>query len=170
MVNADVNIDPVLLGNELGADPIEAAADPQKVHSSGRTTISVKEAVQVAQNNNLMGLICSSRLLVSLVHLSHALEQTSDAYMANNRILHPRSSSLSRRPALFSSRISRHSHSPWRARVRPIASMGTLIAKVFFTSTKPWIFEKRISQELPESVEDGPVLKGSSVVIHYFEG
>ncbi|KAF4538923.1 Ankyrin repeat protein [Lasiodiplodia theobromae] len=54
---------PVLLGNELGADPIEAAADPQKVHSSGRTTISVKEAVQVAQNNNLMGLICSSRLL-----------------------------------------------------------------------------------------------------------
>ncbi|KAL1623050.1 Karyopherin transporter [Diplodia seriata] len=54
---------PVLLGNELGADPIEAAADSQKVHSSGRTTISVKEAVQVAQNNNLMGLICSSRLL-----------------------------------------------------------------------------------------------------------
>ncbi|KAK7732933.1 phosphate system positive regulatory protein pho81 [Botryosphaeria dothidea] len=56
-------VDPVLLGNELGADPINAAADSQKVHSSGRTTISVKEAVQVAQNNNLMGLICSSRLL-----------------------------------------------------------------------------------------------------------
>lgn len=164
-----MNIDPVLLGNELGADPIEAAADPQKVHSSGRTTISVKEAVQVAQNNNLMGLICSSRLLVSLVHLSHALEQTSDAYMAN-RILLPRSSSLSRQPALFSSRISRHSHCPWRVRVRPIASMGTLIAKAFFTSTKPWIFENRILQELPESFEDGPVLKGLSVVIHYFEG
>ncbi|KAF2142472.1 uncharacterized protein K452DRAFT_270140 [Aplosporella prunicola CBS 121167] len=54
---------PVLLGNELGADPAVAAADPQNVQSSGRTTISVKEAVQVAQNNNFMGLICSSRLL-----------------------------------------------------------------------------------------------------------
>ncbi|GME28098.1 hypothetical protein GTA08_BOTSDO01131 [Neofusicoccum parvum] len=54
---------PVLLGNELGADPIDATADSHKVHSSGRTTVSVKEAVQIAQNNNLMGLICSSRLL-----------------------------------------------------------------------------------------------------------
>jgi CDK inhibitor PHO81 len=36
------------------------------VQSSGRTTISVKEAVQIARDNNFMGLICSSRLLVSL--------------------------------------------------------------------------------------------------------
>jgi CDK inhibitor PHO81 len=33
------------------------------VLSSGRTMLSVKEAVQLAQNNNFMGLICSSRLL-----------------------------------------------------------------------------------------------------------
>lgn len=77
--SADKPVDPVLLGNELGADPIDAAVDSQKVHSSGRTTISVKEAVQVAQNNNLMGLICSSRLLVrfsfslSYPNLAHAV-------------------------------------------------------------------------------------------------
>ena len=34
----------------------------------GRTTFSIKEAVQVARNNNLMGLICSSKLLVSHLH------------------------------------------------------------------------------------------------------
>ena len=33
------------------------------IQSSGRTTISVKEAVQIARDNNFMGLICSSRLL-----------------------------------------------------------------------------------------------------------
>ncbi|KAK7511285.1 ankyrin repeat protein nuc-2 [Phyllosticta citriasiana] len=54
---------PVLLDNELGADPSIAESDPHKVQSSGRTAISVKEAVQTAQGNNLMGLICSSRLL-----------------------------------------------------------------------------------------------------------
>lgn len=35
------------------------------VYSSGRTTTSVKEAVRIAQSNNFMGLMCSSRLLVS---------------------------------------------------------------------------------------------------------
>jgi len=35
------------------------------VHSDGRNTMSVKEAVQIARNNNLMGLICCQRLLVS---------------------------------------------------------------------------------------------------------
>ncbi|OCK83626.1 ankyrin [Lepidopterella palustris CBS 459.81] len=54
---------PVLLCNELGADASISAVDPQKVQSSGRTTISVKEAVQIARDNNFMGLICSSRLL-----------------------------------------------------------------------------------------------------------
>ncbi|KAF2086079.1 hypothetical protein K490DRAFT_74642 [Saccharata proteae CBS 121410] len=54
---------PVLLGNELGADTTISTTGSQKVQSSGRTTISVKEAVQVAKTNNFMGLICSSRLL-----------------------------------------------------------------------------------------------------------
>lgn len=33
--------------------------------SSGRTRISIKEAVRIAQSNNFLGLMCSSRLLVS---------------------------------------------------------------------------------------------------------
>ncbi|KAK5007564.1 phosphate system positive regulatory protein pho81 [Cryomyces antarcticus] len=55
---------PVLLCNELGADTCMPARDPQKVLSSGRTTISIREAVRIAQSNNFMGLICSSHLLV----------------------------------------------------------------------------------------------------------
>lgn len=61
-------VDPVLLCNELGADePFPSSS--QTIESSGRTKISVKEAVQIARDNNFMGLICSSRLLVS----SHSL-------------------------------------------------------------------------------------------------
>lgn len=33
------------------------------VSSVGRTTTSIKESVRIAQSNNFMGLICSSRLL-----------------------------------------------------------------------------------------------------------
>lgn len=56
-------VDPVLLCNELGASAV-IPSDSHRVQSSGRTTISVKEAVNIATNNNFMGLICSSRLLV----------------------------------------------------------------------------------------------------------
>ena len=65
--------DPILLCNELGAPPLPpppstSPSSPNPGHhapilSSGRTTISVKEAVQIARDNNFMGLICSSRLL-----------------------------------------------------------------------------------------------------------
>jgi CDK inhibitor PHO81 len=58
--------DPILLCNELGADSSQSpSGSTHSIQSSGRTTISVKEAVQIAQDNNFMGLICSSRLLVS---------------------------------------------------------------------------------------------------------
>lgn len=33
------------------------------VNSAGRTDMSIKEAVRVAQANNFMGLLCTSRLL-----------------------------------------------------------------------------------------------------------
>jgi CDK inhibitor PHO81 len=33
------------------------------VTSCGRTDMSIKESVRIAQSNNLMGLVCSSRLL-----------------------------------------------------------------------------------------------------------
>jgi hypothetical protein len=60
LCKTDVDIDPVLLCNELGAD----SNGSHTVESSGRTQISVKDAVQIARDNNFMGLICSSRLLV----------------------------------------------------------------------------------------------------------
>lgn len=59
---------PVLLCNDLGREGAPAAQSneqPQAVISDGRRTTSVKEAVRVAKDNNLMGLICCSRLLVS---------------------------------------------------------------------------------------------------------
>lgn len=57
-------LDPVLLCNDLGTkrDPKNPGA---VVKSNGHGSISVKEAVRVAQSNNFMGLVCNSRLLVS---------------------------------------------------------------------------------------------------------
>ena len=61
--------DPVLLYNDLGAK--REAANPSAnipgavVVSNGHHSMSVKEAVRIAQSNNFMGLVCSSRLLVS---------------------------------------------------------------------------------------------------------
>ncbi|KAL8740034.1 MAG: hypothetical protein Q9184_008540, partial [Pyrenodesmia sp. 2 TL-2023] len=51
---------PVLLCNDLGT---ARSAKPNKATSDGHNSISVKEAVRIAQSNNFMGLICSSRLL-----------------------------------------------------------------------------------------------------------
>ena len=55
---------PVFLCNDLGREGGMAA--PSAIQSSGRRSTSIKEAVRIAQNNNFMGLICSSRLLVNL--------------------------------------------------------------------------------------------------------
>ena len=54
---------PVFLCNDLGreGEMVGSAA----IQSSGRRTTSIKEAVRISQNNNFMGLICCSRLLVS---------------------------------------------------------------------------------------------------------
>ncbi|KAH9908003.1 hypothetical protein F4778DRAFT_456989 [Xylariomycetidae sp. FL2044] len=54
---------PVFLCNDLGRE--ENMPAPNVIQTSGRRTFSIKEAVRVAQSNNLMGLICCSRLLVS---------------------------------------------------------------------------------------------------------
>ncbi len=71
--DANAHIDPVLLCNDLGAK--REASKPgvtnpgPVVPSSGHNSMSVKEAVRIAQSNNFMGLVCSSRLLVSyLIH------------------------------------------------------------------------------------------------------
>lgn len=57
-----LNVDPVFYCNDLGKEPGD---DLNEVASSARSCTSIKEAVRFASNNNLMGLICSSRLLVS---------------------------------------------------------------------------------------------------------
>ncbi|OBW68248.1 MAG: Serine/threonine-protein phosphatase [Aureobasidium pullulans] len=54
---------PVLLCNDLGIEQAMSEEAEWPVYSSGRTTTSVKEAVRIAQSNNFMGLMCSSRLL-----------------------------------------------------------------------------------------------------------
>lgn len=60
---------PVFLCNDLGREGSHTI--PAAVEISGRRTTSIKEAVRIAQSNNLMGLTCCSRLLVSLqVHLN----------------------------------------------------------------------------------------------------
>lgn len=38
-------------------------SNPNMVGSCGRTDMSIKESVRIAQSNNFMGLLCSSRLL-----------------------------------------------------------------------------------------------------------
>lgn len=53
---------PVFLCNDLGREG--EAPSSGLVQSSGRRITSIKEAVRIALNNNFMGLICSSRLLV----------------------------------------------------------------------------------------------------------
>ncbi|KAI4120573.1 MAG: hypothetical protein LQ338_006917 [Usnochroma carphineum] len=57
---------PVLLCNALGT--VRSSTSPSST-SDGHSSISVKEAVRIAQSNNFMGLVCSSRLL----HLVPAL-------------------------------------------------------------------------------------------------
>jgi CDK inhibitor PHO81 len=55
---------PVFLCNDLGREGGNPGSS-NAISSSGRRTTSIKEAVRIAQNNNFMGLICVSRLLVS---------------------------------------------------------------------------------------------------------
>ncbi|KAI0910259.1 hypothetical protein F4823DRAFT_638043 [Ustulina deusta] len=63
---------PVFLCNNLGREEMMPA--PNFIQSSGRRTFSVKEAVRIAQNNNLMGLVCSARLLDMVPALVDAIK------------------------------------------------------------------------------------------------
>ncbi|KAK1961772.1 hypothetical protein LY78DRAFT_282889 [Colletotrichum sublineola] len=55
---------PVFLCNDLGREDV--MTPPDVIQSHGRRSASIKEVVRIAQGNNFMGLICCSRLLVSL--------------------------------------------------------------------------------------------------------
>lgn len=61
---ADYSTDPVLLCNDLGSSRDTNKPSAAVVESSGHGSMSVKEAVRIAQSNNFMGLICCSTLLV----------------------------------------------------------------------------------------------------------
>lgn len=65
-MHANLLPDPVLLCNELGVAPPNGKHTPSTnnmVANCGRTDMSIKESVRIAQSNNFMGLICTSRLL-----------------------------------------------------------------------------------------------------------
>ena len=57
--------DPVFLCNDLGKDESDVGRPSSPIESCGGNSLSVKEAVRIAQSNNFMGLICCSQLLVS---------------------------------------------------------------------------------------------------------
>ncbi|KAK5997816.1 Ankyrin repeat protein nuc-2 [Cladobotryum mycophilum] len=58
---------PVFLCNDLGKDESSG-------QNTGRRTMSIKEAVRIAQSNNFMGLICYSRLLDMVPALVDAIK------------------------------------------------------------------------------------------------
>ncbi|KAF3011496.1 phosphate system positive regulatory protein pho81 [Neopestalotiopsis sp. 37M] len=65
---------PVFLCNDLGRD--DTPSEPQNgvIQNGGRRTSSIKEVVRIAQSNNFMGLICSSRLLDMVPALVDAIK------------------------------------------------------------------------------------------------
>ncbi|KAI9901658.1 hypothetical protein N3K66_003475 [Trichothecium roseum] len=77
---------PVFLCNDLGREDVFGT--PRADQSSGRRSASIKEVVRIAQSNNLMGLICFSRLLDMVPALvdaikSHGLALVMDKTMAS---------------------------------------------------------------------------------------
>lgn len=66
--------DPVLLCNELGVAPTPSSTH-EVVQSCGKADFSIKDAVRTAQSNNIMGLICTSRLLELIPALIEAIKE-----------------------------------------------------------------------------------------------
>ncbi|KAL9125311.1 MAG: hypothetical protein Q9217_005469 [Psora testacea] len=69
---------PVLLCNDLGTrrEAVQPGSHPAApvVPSSGHQSMSVKEAVRIAQSNNFMGLICGSKLLNTVPSLIESIK------------------------------------------------------------------------------------------------
>ena len=58
-------LDPVFLCNDIGSNQSATSPGPgMLIAEDGRYSMSVKEAVRVAQSNNFMGLICTKNILV----------------------------------------------------------------------------------------------------------
>lgn len=78
---------PVLLCNDLGAPQVTNGTS-NNIISSGKSAMSIKDAVRVAQSNNFMGLICRSQILDMVPALIKAIETAglvlvSDASIGN---------------------------------------------------------------------------------------
>ncbi|KAK9782922.1 putative Ankyrin repeat protein nuc-2 [Seiridium cardinale] len=65
---------PVFLCNDLGRDEGLAETRNGVMQNGGRRTRSIKEVVRIAQSNNFMGLVCSSRLLDMVPALVDAIK------------------------------------------------------------------------------------------------
>ena len=74
--NPTSQIVPVLLCNDLGAPIPPYDADPYdyRITSDGKSSMSIKEAVRVAETNNLMGLVCRSQILDMVPALINAIK------------------------------------------------------------------------------------------------
>lgn len=73
---------PVFLCNDLGRD--HSITEANMIRTSGRRGTSIKEVVRIAQSNNFMGLMCYSRLLVSICkHWATCAQHTRKHAMAN---------------------------------------------------------------------------------------
>lgn len=78
-VHTDFSSDPVLLCNELGVAPTtpgQHRSTSDIVANCGRASMSIKEAVRIAQTNNFMGLICTSRLLQLVPALVSSIKES----------------------------------------------------------------------------------------------
>ncbi|KAK3653156.1 phosphate system positive regulatory protein pho81 [Elasticomyces elasticus] len=87
---------PTLLCNELGVAPKPNGQrrNPSMVSSCGRASTSIKEAVRIAQSNNFMGLICTSRLLELVPALVSSIKEAGlvliSDYSHDSMLPHPR--------------------------------------------------------------------------------
>lgn len=75
IVFANRNSDPVFFCNGLSESDLASAnysiSDPELVKYRSVDPLSMKDAVRLAKNNNIMGLICSARLLVCFLPTIH---------------------------------------------------------------------------------------------------
>ncbi|PFH61989.1 hypothetical protein XA68_15531 [Ophiocordyceps unilateralis] len=86
---------PVFLCNDLGREP---SLDEGRRDGDARRSMSIKEAVRIAQSNNLMGLMCHGRLLKMVPALVDAIKSHGLALVTDKSTDGPSCNSLSHGP------------------------------------------------------------------------
>ena len=64
----------MLLCNNLGAPVHYPLSSDSGISSDGQSSLSIKEAVRVAQSNNFMGMVCQSRILKAVPALVESIK------------------------------------------------------------------------------------------------